>query len=177
MLKGGCVTLREEQALSQMKAMLLYYSKEVFGMSSKRINDQASQLLQEPVMASSYVMPKGGLAGQAIGGGAGGLVGGAIAGAMQSKNRSNNPSIRLFPHMCMAVGSTQFGIYRMGFFANLLKTPVLVVPKQSVVKFELEKKMLTASLNLQLTDGTALELEVHRRYLQDAEMVKEALKA
>ena len=158
--------------------MLLYDSKEVFGMPSKRMNDQASQLLQEPVMASSYVMPKGGLVGQAIGGGVGGLVGGAIAGAMQS-NRSNNPSIRLFPLMCMAVGSTQFGLYQMarGFLANSLKTPVLVVPKQRVVQFELEKKMVTASLHLQLADGTALELEVHRRYLQDAERVKEALKA
>jgi hypothetical protein len=148
-------------------------------MPSKRMNDQASQLLQEPVMASSYVMPKGELVGQAIGGvlAGGGLVGGAIRGAMQSKNRSNNPSIRLFPQMCMVVGSTQFGLYRMGFLANSLKTPVLVVPKQSVVKFELEKKMLTAALHLHLADGTALELEVHRRYLQDAERVKEALKA
>ena len=130
-------------------------------------------------MASSYVVPKGGLAGQAIGAGVGGLVGGAIGGAMQSKNRSNNPSIRLFPLMCTAVGSTQFGLYRMerGFWANSLKTPVLVVPKQRVVEFKLEKKIFTASLNLQLADGTALELEVHRRFLQDAERVKEALKA
>lgn len=174
-----CYTARRAGAFPQMKATLLYSSKEVFSMSSKRMNDQASQLLQEPVMASSYVMPKGGLAGQAIGSGVGGLVGGAIGGAMQSKNRSNNPSIRLFPQMCMAVGSTQFGLYRMavGFLANSLKTPVLVVPKQSVVKFELERKMLTAALHLQLADGTALELEVHRRYLQDAERVKEALKA
>lgn len=145
-------------------------------MPSKHMNDQASQLLKEPVMASSYVMPKGGLAGQAIGSGVGGLVGGAIAGAMQSKNRSNNPSIRLFPQMCMAVGSTQFGLYQIptGFLVKL-KTPVLVAPKQSVVKFELEKRMLTAALHLQLADGTALELEVHRRYLRDAERVKEAL--
>lgn len=148
-------------------------------MPSKRMNDQASQLLQEPVIASSYVMPRGGLAGQAIGRGVGGLVGGAIAGAMQGKNRSNNPSIRLFPQMCMAVGQTQFGIYQiaMGFFANSLKTPVLVVPRQDVLKFELEKHMMTSSLALFLADGTALELEVHQRYVKDAEMVKEALRA
>lgn len=148
-------------------------------MPSKRMNDQASQLLQEPVMASSFVMPKGGLAGQAIGRGVGGLVGGAIAGAIQSKNRSTNPSIKLFPQMCMAVGSTKFGLYQIatGFFANSLKTPVLVVSKQEVLKFELDKRMMTAALALHLADGTALELEVHRRYLRDAERVKEALKA
>lgn len=147
-------------------------------MPSKRISDQASQLLQEPVVASSFVMPKGGLAGQAFGRGVGGLVGGAIAGAMQSKNRSNNPDIKLFPQMCMAVGPTKFGIYQlaMGFLANSLKTPVLVVPRRDVLKFEMEKQMMTAALHLQLADGTALELEVHRRYLKDAEAVKEALK-
>ena len=147
-------------------------------MPSKRMNDQASQLLQEPVMASSFVMPKGGLAGQAIGRGVGGLVGGAIAGAIQSQNKSTNPSIKLFPQMCMVVGPTKFGIYQiaMGFFANSLKTPVLVVPKQDVLKFELEKQMMTSSLALQLADGTALQLEVHRRYVKDAETVKEALK-
>ncbi|HEY7348528.1 MAG TPA: hypothetical protein VH599_09465 [Ktedonobacterales bacterium] len=147
-------------------------------MPSKRMNDQATQLLQEPVMASSFVMPKGGLKGQAIGRGVGGLVGGAIAGAMASKNKSNNPNIQLFPQMCMAVGPTKFAIYQVatGFFTNSLKTPVLVVPRQDVLKFELEKKMVTAALDLRLADGTALELEVHRRYLGDAGKVKEALK-
>jgi hypothetical protein len=148
-------------------------------MPSKHMNDQASQLLQEPVLARSYVMPRGGLAGQAIGRGVGGLVGGAIAGAMQRKNRSNNPSITLSPQMCMAVAPTKFGIDQiaMGFFANSLKTPVLVVPKQEVLKCELEKQLMTAALALHLADGTALELEVQRRYVQDAELVKEALKA
>ena len=136
------------------------------------MNEKASELLGEPVIAGVILEAKSSLL-KAIGSGVGGIVGGLLAeaAAKPASLPGDHPGIHY-----VAVGPTKVGFFAMkrGFFRPSLDRLLVQYPRSEVQAVEIEGGFIP-TVHFVLRDGTHYALACPRIRLGKLKKVRELL--